>query len=198
MPWRPGHPTRNRFTQTIGADPLAADQLGQVLRLLVVCAERPNRQDGETGLCAEGRAERAGVTQPARDDGRGDLVHRDPAKFFRHVGAEQTKLSAPAQQLTGQIPVLGLELVDAVDDFIDNELLRRPIDEALLFGHPLGCEHPSLRCVLEKPGASLLDRHGRCNRHRTSQVFYSLSKIPAAPMPPPTHIVTRPYRPFRR
>ena len=31
-----------------------------------------------------------------------------------------------------------------------------------------------------------------CDQHRTFERHHILSKMPAAPMPPPTHIVTRP------
>src|SRR3712207_7301685 len=54
--------------------------------------------------------------------------------------------------------------------------------------------------MIRRPPRSTLFPYTTLFRSVLSSVFcfYSLSKIPAAPIPPPTHIVTSPKRPLRR
>ena len=67
----------------------------------------------------------------------------------------------------------------------------------MLFGRPLRREDGRRVGSLEQPLAAAEQRGGGRNKS-TGGHSYILSKIPAAPMPPPTHIVTMPYRALRR
>src|SRR5262249_59460547 len=86
-------------------------------------------------------------------------------------------------------PVLRLELLEPGDDLAVDERLGRLQDQPLLVAQPLAREHAVRRRVFDQPSAAA---HDRFSRHQV------LSKIAAAPMPPPTHMLTRPYEEPRR
>src|SRR5689334_21583686 len=65
----------------------------------------------------------------------------------------------------------------------------------MLFGQILGSEDFLRRALLDQECATLGLGQCRCRGRHNS---YVLSTIPAAPWPPPTHIVTMPYFAFRR
>ena len=73
---------------------------------------------------------------------------------------------------------------------LSRKLARRLRDEAMLVGEALGRQAPTPASPGSSSQAAALVRE--CRRHATR------SRMPAAPMPPPTHIVTRPYRAWRR
>ena len=189
---------RARFAQAVRADGFAAHEPRQVAPLLGLGPEGADRHDDEPGLRSEGRAERPGVAQASGDQGRAHLVEPDAAVGFRHVRAEQTELAAAAEQTPREVPVLRLELVVLVDHLPGDELVRRPVDEPLLVGQALRREDRlgGRRC--KEPSAASRRRGGRGCRSRhdglvVDRLFRQIrSKIPAAPMPPPTHIVTIP------
>src|SRR5215831_10399517 len=78
--------------------------------------------------------------------------------------------------------------------FLLDELLGRLSDQLVLVGQLLRREHGLGARRLDEPRAAF--RQGRGSSAWSHG--YILSKMPAAPMPPPTHILTRPYRAFRR
>ena len=90
-----------------------------------------------------------------------------------------------------QRPILLLETIELGQDFLLDELLRSCGNQAMFVGQPLRREDAVRRRRLSAaiPRRSGRQAARRCGRHR-----YILSKMPAAPMPPPTHIVTMPYR----
>ena len=84
-------------------------------------------------------------------------------------------------------------------DFLLEKLPRRPRNLAVLRRQVLRCEDLGRLLILDQKcpahapylfAFQFFDRFDRCCRHSDQ----SLSKIPAAPWPPPTHIVTIPYR----
>jgi hypothetical protein len=67
--------------------------------------------------------------------------------------------------------------------------------------HSEGCAGSLVRDSRGKKAlTAAIARIVQAERERASSqtAFYSRSKIPAAPMPPPMHMVTMPYRAFRR
>ena len=136
---------------------------------------------------AEGRAEGRRPREPLGDVERGDFVEAEAAVRLRHVDAEQPELRALLHQLAREVPVLLLELIEFGKDLVLDELLRRAADEQMLLGELLGREDAVGFRRLEQEFAAAQDRRVSGRRHR-----HTLSKIPAAPMPPPTHIVTMP------
>src|SRR4029077_19990187 len=106
---------------------------------------------------------------------------------LRHVDAEQPEGRAAQDEIARERPVLLLELFELRQHFRVDELLRGPADEAVLVGEPFRREHAVGARRLEQPLAAAKNRRLSCYRHSQT-----LSKIPAAPIPPPTHIVTMP------
>src|SRR4051812_23326090 len=92
--------------------------------------------------------------------------------------------------MTRQRPVLVLEAIKVRQDLCIHELVRGPCDQPVFVRQLLGCEDALSRGLFEEPRAPFgWCCCGGCHRR---------SKMPAAPIPPPTHMLTRPYRAFRR
>ena len=142
------------FAQTVGPDPLATDELVQILLLLRVGAEALQRHDRQPGVCAEGRPERPALTDAAADDDRGCRVELHAAVGFRDVGAHQPELTRATDQPAGHVPVLRLELVVVRQNLLGDELLGGLIDEAVLVGEPFGSENRTWGCLLEEPDSA--------------------------------------------
>ena len=183
-----------RLAQRVGADRLSAHEARQVSALLFLRAEEQQRDDGEVALRAIGGAERCRHGEGLCHDDRGDRVQLDATIGFGHVDAEQSKRATSAQKMPRSTPVLLFHSVEFGQYFLRDELLRGLTDEAVLVGAPLGCEYLVGRRLAEQPAAALPGRSRR-RRHQSSSVR---SNRPAAPMPPPTHMVTSPYRTRRR
>ena len=77
----------------------------------------------------------------AADDERRGFVEPDAAELFGRIDAEQAKLAGTLEQLARKRPVLGLEAIDARDDFLVRKLARRLRDQAMLVGQSLRREH---------------------------------------------------------
>ena len=99
----------------------------------------------------------------------------------------QAQFRGFAQDAIGDAGLLMLDRFEVRRHFVVPELFRGARDGAMLFGEILGREYRS--------GCALRSETRRLPR---SCVASYLSKIPAAPCPPPTHIVTMPYRASRR
>ena len=136
---------------------------------------------------AEGRAERRRPRELFGDDERAHFVEADAAVLFRDIDAEEAEVAAALHEIARERPVLFLEAIELRQDLVLDELLRRLADQAMLVAQPLGCEDAVGVGRLEEPLAAAQNRG--CSRRRHVQI---LSNIPAAPMPPPTHIVTMP------
>ena len=175
--------SRAGFGQGIAADAGAADEIGEVARPLIVGAKHDERQDAQVRLRTIGCAERGRSRDVLGDDQRRDAVEVDAAIGHRHVHAEQSELAAPLDQQSRRGPVLLLQSIERGQHFLLGELGHRFGDEPMLLGPSFGRERGGWR-RLEQPRAS-----ERCRSHRGHAMR---SKTPAAPMPPPTHIVTRP------
>ena len=128
--------------------------------------------------------------RPLTNDGRG-FVELDTTVDFRHVGAEEAQLAAPAEQPAREIPILLLELIVARDHLVRHELAGCLVDQAMLLRQSFRSDHRSGYRLAEEPGPAFVDRSGRRCSH-WEPLRYILSNIPAAPIPPPTHMVTIP------
>src|SRR5687767_1531274 len=137
---------------------------------------------------------------------RGDLVEIDAAVLLRNVGAQQAEAAAFLHQLSLQGPVFLLQaIVDRYHLAVD-ELRRRLPDQFVFLGQLFGSHHRGRIGLPNQPCAAFYCRFARYARHtllvsvisNQQSVRYRRSKMPAAPMPPPTHIVTMPYLALRR
>src|SRR5439155_25778304 len=79
---------------------------------------------------------------------------------------------------------------------IDHKGPRKPLDHPALSvgGHNGWIKHSSVRLRACPPRASFAARAVFRPRHSGYDWIYSTSKSPAAPMPPPTHMVTTTQR----
>ena len=152
------------LAQTVGPDPLAADELAQILVLLGVGAEAAQRDDRQPGVRPEGRPERPALSDAAGHDDRGGLVELDAAVGLRDVGAHQPELTRATDQAARQVPVLRFELVVVRHDLLGDELLGGLIDEPVLVGESFGGEDRAGRGLLEEPGPSGDAGRRRCHR----------------------------------
>src|SRR5262249_49754488 len=80
--------------------------------------------------------------------------------------------------------------------FILDKLFRHVADHVLFFGKIFRREDVVTGDFFDQETAAVLQR-AKFLRHLLSS-FSMRSKIPAAPIPPPTHMVTMPYRALRR
>ena len=110
-----------------------------------------------------------------------------------HVRAEQSELAALANERPRQWPIVRLELVEVGQHLVVDELVRGLRDDAVFVRQHLRRED-RCRLIVEQPRAAL-----SCCVFRVHLVFlqvlachYIRSKMPAAPIPPPTHMVTMP------
>ena len=113
------------------------------------------------------------------------LSSASPPRLLGHVGGEQAQLAGAAQQATRDAPVLAFERLTHRRHFLAHEVGRGARDQPVLVGETLRRQDVTGRGVLDQPRAALL-----CQCHRRHHDI--LSKIPAAPMPPPTHMLTSP------
>src|SRR4029079_19034315 len=106
-----------------------------------------------------------------------------PAVLLRCIDTEQPEFAATVNEVAGQLPVLVLESIEIRQHFPCDELVGGLSDEAVLVGQLFRREDAGRR-LLEEPRAAVRERcRGRSHKR---------SRMPAAPMPPPIHIVTRP------
>ncbi len=184
---------RARLAQRIGADDLAAHEAGQVALLLFLGAEAEERGNREAGLRAERRREGRRLSNRLADDDRRDLVELDATVRLGHVRAEEAEVAGTADECAGERPVLLLELVEDRQHLARDELLGRLPDQLVLVAQPLGRED-WLGGFFDQPGPAACSCDGCHVMHSASSTGLRLirSKIPAAPIPPPTHIVTIP------
>ena len=193
---------RARLAEAVGADPLAADEPAEVRLLLGGGAEAVQGQDGEAGVGPERRPERPAVADAGADDDGRRLVEGEAAPGLGHVGPQQPEVAGAADEAPGELPVLGLEPVVVGRDLVVDELGRGLVDQPVLVAQPLGGERRAGRGLLQQPRAAGDAGCGaRECRHRNppgglaparTTSYAARSKMPAAPMPPPTHMVTRP------
>ena len=188
--------SRTRFAERVRADELAGQEPRQVFLFLRLRAEEDERQNCEVGLSAERGAERRRSGEPLADENRGHFIELDAAVRLRDVDAQEPELAAALHERPGEGPVLLLEPIELRQDLLDDEFFGGLADHALFVGELLWREHGVGIGWLEQPRAAAQDR-SRCF-HISSSCDYVRSKIPAAPIPPPTHMLTRPYRAFRR
>src|SRR5687768_10381381 len=114
----------------------------------------------------------------AADDEGCRSVEADTSELLGHGDADQPELARPLKQPAGQRSVFLVESLDCGDVVVFRDLARCLRDQPTLFGEPLRRQSARRVSSLEQPCRAL---------HATR------SRIPAAPMPPPTHRVTRPY-----
>src|SRR4029453_17611341 len=94
---------------------------------------------------------------------------------------------------------LGLESLQVWQHLVLHELGGGLRHQPVLVGDPFWREDVGRRRVVEQPGSAfatyVVSGFSRTSkRHRS----HKRSKMPAAPMPPPTHMVTSPYFALRR
>jgi hypothetical protein len=179
---------RARFAEAVGADDLAAGEARQVAPLLVGRPERDQRQDGEAGHRAIGRRERGVGRELGCDHDRADLVEGEAAQILGNVRGQQAELAGAADQGAGDAPVLGFQAFAHRRHFLADEVGRGSRDQPVLVGQLFRREHRAGRDFLDQPRATFVGGVGQCRRRHHD----ILSKIPAAPIPPPTHMLTRP------
>ena len=100
-----------------------------------------------------------------------------------------------ADQRPRELPVLGLRALEIRQHLGVDELVGRLRHQPVLVGQLLGCEDVGRALgVLEQPRAALVEPRlsSRVLPVSIKDSPYIRSKMPAAPMPPPTHIVTIP------
>src|SRR5687768_255393 len=173
----------SRLAERIRAHRLAGYQARKVLGFLFGCTEVQDRADSKVACGAECGAERRAARRVAADDERGGFTEPDAAIFVGRVDTEQAQLASPSQQLTREGPVFLLEPVDGGDDLLFRKLARSLRDHAMLVSETLRRQHGRGIARLEQPCRALMCK---CRCHATR------SRMPAAPIPPPTHIVTSP------
>ena len=199
---------RRCLAQAVGAHPLGAREFGQILRLLLFRAKKRDGEDPDAGLRPDGGGPSAVTRHPLRDEDGRNFVELQASKFLRNVRAAEAEFRRFLQQLAQHSRFLLFDFVQAGHNFLVDESLRRSRNQAVLVGDVLGGKHLFRRARFNQEAAafnSLCDGH-RCLCHGSPPTFrfvYSLrqavgaghckfSKIPAAPIPPPTHIVTKP------
>jgi len=162
-------------------------------------AEEHQRQDAQVGLRSEHHCKRRRPRNTLRHHQRGGLVEIEAAIGLWNIHPEQSQVTAAADQSASDVPLLAFEPVEHRQHFLFDELLGRPSNQPMLVREPFGRQDVGGRRLLEQPCAALTHatvcRTGRGIRvddaHGGRQIR---SNIPAAPMPPPTHIDTTPYR----
>ena len=168
----------------VGADELAAGQLGQVLLLLLRRAVPDDRQRPDADVRGEDDGEAALLGDVVGDDGGGDLVHLQAAVLLGNVDGGKAKLGGLLEEAASDGKVLGLDLIGDGNDLVGGKLGRGLGDLALLFGEVFREEAVLRRGVGDEEGAagknSLVGgvrRDGRCGHHQapsTGQQLYSL------------------------
>ena len=144
----------------------------------MACAPKVAPNDAEREICS----------LTTIDD---DLVERQAAVLLCRVGAHDAQRAAALDQLSRERPVLLFEPVEHGQHFVLHEVADRVADHPVLLGPLFRSEDAGRVGRLEQELAATQDRS--CCRHD-----YIRSNMPAAPMPPPTHMVTMPYLPLRR
>ena len=95
-------------------------------------------------------------------------------------------------------PVLLLEPLEHRQHLVVDELVGRLADQPMLVAEALRREDAGGVGVFDQPAAAVNCGGRSRGGHDESGPDQRRSKIPAAPIPPPTHIVTSPYRASRR
>ena len=189
---------RAGLAQAVGATVVPAASPGQVPLLLRVGAEEDRR---ETSRCrvvgAEGDREDARWPTGLGDDDRGHLVEVEAAVGLRHVdadAAESRPRIASSSRCAAQSLAARRSARGATSRVTNVAIASR--DGRLLGREAFGGEDVGRIGRAEQPGAarrrSLEGRGHAAASTRAGCRPPIHSKIPAAPMPPPTHIVTRP------
>ncbi len=134
--------------QSIGADPLAGGELGQVALLLFLGPVPDQRQRGD----ADVRAKCRGKTGQHRDvvgDQRGaHLVHPHAAVLLGNVDRGESQLGGLAQQRLHRARLFGLDGRRAGQNLFARKLLRSGRDLALLFVQVFGGEDFIRACAI--------------------------------------------------
>jgi hypothetical protein len=203
--------TRARLSQRVRADRRPGGEARQVAVSLLIGSEEDQRQRPDSGVCAVGDRKCVGGGERFCDDDAGRLVEASTAECFGHVDPHEPVASQDGEQVAVGGVVLRLERVASRLDLTVDESGDGVADRALLRRQPLGSGHGAgLRRFHEKgatrlPAGTLrgvanvcLSCHHAASASRTGCRPPSHSMTPAAPWPPPTHIVTSPYRASRR
>ncbi len=174
-----------RLAEAIGADDFGARELRQVLFFLRVGAEEQERQRGDAGVRAVPSAEGAVAGELLGDHHVGGEIHLHAAVFFGREDGFESESRGFAQKRNGNVEIAMLHFFDVRRDLFIEEFARRAGDGVVLFGEIFGREDGAGRLIFYEEGtADDLHNSGWHNQIR--------SKIPAAPWPPPTHMVTMP------
>ena len=180
----------------------AGREAGQVAGALLLGAEEDERQGADARVGEVGHRERVGGRQRLADDHRGDGVEPRAAVGLRHLDAHVAVGAQPREQLAVGRVVLALHRVRRGGDLGRHELAHGLADRPVLLAQALGGEDRLGRRRGDEERAAGRHRLGRghaassirsmCSAATAGWRPPSHSMTPAAPCPPPTHIVTRP------
>ena len=182
--------------QAVGRHGRARGQAREVALLLRVGAEEDRRQRADAAVGRVGDREVDRRRQGVGDHDRGHVVQAQAAVRLRHVDADVAVATQDRQQFPVRLVVLGRDALGARrglarhergDGIARGELLRREALGGEDVGRIGGAEQEGAarRRSLEGRGHAAASMRSGCRPP-------SHSMIPAAPWPPPTHIVTRP------
>src|SRR5690606_2700360 len=168
-----------------------------VLFLLGIVAIVKDRQRADTRMGRKGNSERMARADYIRDEhGRIKILSKPPVGFW-NGNAQQAQLTGLIEQAFHKSFLLCIDALQVGKNLCFQEIVTGLPDHHLFLVEFLGDEHilkgrftddeftPFYRCFCVRVHLNLVMR-------------YKISKMPAAPWPVPTHIVTMPYRWFRR
>ena len=142
------------------ANQLAVRQSRQVFLALRGVAEVDDRQRADAGVRAERAGERRIETQLLADARGADLVEAEAAVGFRDLEAREITVGGFPDQLTGQDPVLVVQLGDTRQDFRPHEFLGGAPKQQLFFGEIFASERGRGRRVGNEKTAVAAARPG--------------------------------------
>ena len=182
----------------VGGDPLAGRQPGQILLLLLFGAKIDQRQRPDRGVRRHRDRESTGHGHLFGDDRRDHLGKIETAICLRDFHGQRSKLTSTLHQRNVELQLPMLHAIQLGKDVPFGKLtsdlgqITRHIVEIFWREDRFRpFEHPSAALAGDLFGAS----HGEILS--APQAAYT-SKRPAAPMPPPMHMVTSPVPPPRR
>ena len=182
--------------QAVGRHGGAGGESGEVALLLRVGAEEDRRERADARVGGVGDREVLAGRQGVGDDDRGHVVQAKAAVRLRHVDADVAVAAQDRQQFPVRGVVLGRDALRARRDLAGHERGDRVARGELLGREAFGGEDVGRIGRAEQEGAarrrSLEGRGHAAASTRAGCRPPSHSMIPAAPWPPPTHIVTRP------
>ncbi len=181
-----------RFAEAVRGNHFAAGNPGQVFLLLRLRSEEQKRESPDARMSAMPAAEGAIARELLGDHHHGSEIHFHAAVAFRCENGFQPQGRGFAQQRNGDVEVAVLHCLDVRPHFVVEELACGAGNVVMLLGEVFRSKDVVRRLILYKKGPAGGFR-GDCGCHQlTSFRLYNLSKTPAAPCPPPTHIVTKP------